>query len=328
MGTHIINELNKREYATAVTCRSIEDTQALYRNGSLGNLIDKIDWYECTLEDANSWLAATKGCDCVIHCASPFPKIQPKEENSIISVAREGTLNVLDACLKNNVKHVIVTSSMNAVAGSINQNNDYRYSANDWTDVNNPTLTPYDKSKTLAEKAAWEFCIQNPKLKLTTIAPGAIFGPLLVPRLSTSTDLIYSMLSGGVPALPNIGFAPVDVRDVAKMHADAIDNKLAISQRFLSCIDNVWLTDIASILRHEKAFPDYKVPSRTLSNWQVRFLSIFNQNLKRAIPHLGRKRLVDTAKTQDVFEWQPNNLQKMVLDTAKSLLEMNLIRKH
>ncbi len=185
------------------------------------------------LTSDDGWAAATAGCDYVLHVASPFPPQQPKNEDDLIKPAREGTLRVLRAAAATGVRRVVVTSSFAAIGYSPKPSG-ASYDESDWTDVTGQ-LSPYTKSKTLAERAAWEFAAQHPGgPELTVINPVGIFGPVLGGDYASSVGIIQMLLDGKPPLLPKASFAIVDVRDVADLHVTAMVSPRAAGERFLA----------------------------------------------------------------------------------------------
>ena len=260
IGLHCTRLLLQSGFKVRGTIRN-QEKKNLVRNLMAANDCDA-DSLELTQLDLTSdfgWDAAMQGCDYVMHVASPFWIANPKNESDMLTPAVEGTLRVLRAAKKAQVKRVVLTSSIVSMMSSIRRG---LFTPDDWTDVNYPDLSTYIKSKTLAERAAWDFVNKNKgstKLDLVVVAPGGVFGPPVGDDISgQSLAVLTKMLDGKVPMVPDAAFPMVDVRDVAQLHVSAIKNEKASGKRFIaSGVEPNSFADAAQILLDE----GYKGPS-------------------------------------------------------------------
>ena len=101
---------------------------------------------------------AVEGSEYVIHCAQPVTSDNPKDKSVVVRPAVEGTKSIMVASQKHKVKRVIYTSSISAMYDFLETPNTINESH--WSDPTIPSITAYNLSKILAEKAAWEF-IEN-----------------------------------------------------------------------------------------------------------------------------------------------------------------------
>ena len=259
-----------------------------------------------------------KGCDFVMHVASPFRIANPKDENEMILPAVEGTKRILKAANKASVKKVILTSSIVSMMSSIRRG---QFGPEDWTDINYPNLNTYIKSKTLAEKAAWTFIDQHKessKMELVVIAPGGVFGPPLGNDISGETLTILSkMMNGKIPMVPDTAFPMVDVRDVAKLHVQAILTKDTAGKRFIAAgTDPIGFADVAEILLKQ----GYKGPStKKAPSWLLKFMSFFDREAKGMLGILGMHLTADNSNTRKTFNWVPIPFEKSVIQTANAI---------
>ena len=278
---------------------------------------------EADLLDDRGWVEAVAGCDYVIHTASPFPPGLPKSEEELIRPAREGTLRVLKAAHIAGVRRVVLTSSIAAT----NYGTDKAlYTEADWTDINSPLATPYYKSKTLAEQAAWAYSREN-GLELSVINPSLILGPLLGTANGTSLEVIRKLLCGEYPALPRFGMSIVDVRDVADAHWRAMIAPEAAGQRFIAGGPFLWLKEIAKLLRAQA--PDYaaKLPRHELPDWLVRVFALFDPTTRLITAELGLAKQVNHEKAERVLGWKARPVEVTIRDTVASLAERGLLNK-
>jgi nucleoside-diphosphate-sugar epimerase len=272
------------------------------------------------------WPAAVAGCQYVLHIASPFPSQVPKDENELIVPAREGALRVLRASRDAGVERVVLTSSFAAI-GYGQSERSAPFTEKDWTNPSGADVMPYTKSKTLAERAAWDFIDrEGAGLELAVVNPVAVFGPVLGPDYATSILLVEKMLDGTLPGVPRICLGVVDVRDVADLHLRAMTNEAARGQRFLAVAgDFMWLIEIARMLKQRMGERAKRVPTRQLPDWLVRLARFKDPAVKQIIPELGKWKNATSEKAQKVLGWQPRSREESVVATAESLVRLGLV---
>ena len=248
-------------------------------------------------------IIAASDCNYLIHIASPFTLEEPKKESLLISPALEGTLRALKAAKNSNIKKVVLTSSMAAIAYGHNKK---LCKAADWTDLSKE-VGAYIKSKTLAEQAAWDFINKNNEnsFTLTTIHPGMVFGPLLSNDVDgASAELILKMINGKIPALPDAYFTVVDVRDVAKLHVAALKNYESNNKRVIATSPTaINIMEISTILRKNgfKKSPQKFIPTKLINS-----LAPLNKEMKSMASMVNRGSYnVDIAETISLFNWEP-----------------------
>ncbi|HUB94048.1 MAG TPA: aldehyde reductase [Verrucomicrobiae bacterium] len=287
----------------------------------------RLQFYKADLIDDQGWAEVVKGCTYVLHVASPFPPIQPRDEDDIIVPAREGTLRVLRASAMARVKRVVITSSSVAMRFH-SQPGRTVITEECWTDLTRPGLKPYVKSKTLAEQAAWKFIKNdNTGMELTTIAPATMLGPVLGVHVSFSVQLVQSLLSGKVPAVPRLGFCIVDVRDEAGLHIAAMTSPDAVGQRFLGGGTSLWMSDVVEVLKNGlDAIDTAELPKYRMPDLVAQALAPFVPSLKATIDDLGKKRLYSSAKAERLLRWHMRPIEETILDTARSLINNGLVQ--
>lgn len=282
-----------------------------------------LDRFEVMAADLNAdagWLEAATGCTYVLHIASPFPSVSPKNDAELVQPARGGTLRVLAAAREAGVRRVVMTSSTAAVAygrgGRVEP-----FTEADWSDETNLSDTSgYERSKTIAERAAWTWMEQQGQaFELVTICPGAVLGPVLGPDRSASIDIIARLLEGSVPGLARFGWPLVDVRDVAALHLLAMTHPGAAGQRYLAAGDFAWMSDIAGVLRERVPLLASRVPRRNLPNLLVRASGLVDRAVRSRLYELGKHRAVTAAKARRELGWAPRSNQDAIVATAQSL---------
>ena len=236
---------------------------------------DRLSFYAADLESDAGWREAVAGCDYVLHVASPFPAAVPKHEDELIVPAREGALRVLRAARDAGVKRVVLTSSFAAV-GYGHAPQSAPFTETNWTNPAGRDVSAYVKSKTLAERAAWDFIAkEDGALELSVVNPVGVFGPVLGPDYSTSILIVQRLMDGAMPGCPQLVFGIVDVRDVADLHLRAMTNPAAKGERFLAVAgDFMSIRDIALVLKERMGAAGRRVPTRLLPNWLVRVAAV------------------------------------------------------
>ncbi|MEO0733931.1 MAG: aldehyde reductase [Bacteroidota bacterium] len=314
LGSHLAALALERGYTVRGSMRDLGRADTIRRAIARVAPTERLTFVAADLSDAAAWDKAAAGMDFVLHVASPFPTTIPKNEEAVIRPAVDGTLNVLRAASKHGVKRVVLTSSSGAAMYGVRRKG--TFTEEDWTDVTNKQDTsPYFRSKTMAERAAWEFISADDSgMELTTVLPGAILGPLLENDPGTSAAIVLKLLDGSVPALPNIGFAMVDVRSVADLHLRAMENPAAAGERFLGAGKFFTFKEVAEVLR--RTYPERKFPSFVLPHFAVRLFRYVDPTLGPILVDLGAKRKADHAKATRVLGWSPLSMEQSIRDCA------------
>lgn len=326
LGSHVLRRLLTQGYRVRTTVRSAERADEVRasaeRDGLPGR--DRLELFLADLSSDEGWAEAVRGTAHVVHVASPFPSVQPRHEDDLIVPAREGALRVLRAARDHGVKRVVLTSSFAAVGYSRKPGDEY--DETDWTDPDDD-LTPYIKSKTIAERAAWDFvAAEGGGLELAVVNPGGIFGPVLNRHLSTSVDIVRAMLAGEMPVVPPMYFGVADVRDVADLHLRAMSSPAAAGERFLAANgDAVSFLGMARILAEHLGGLAAAVPTRELTPEEVREGARTDPALRESLSQLGRVPVLRTGKAREVLGWQPRDPVTSIVDTAESLLRHGLV---
>lgn len=326
IGSHAISQLLAAGHEVRTTVRSLQregDVRAMLNQG--GAPADRLSFFAANLEADQGWPEAVAGCEYVLHVASPFPAHAPKHEDELIVPARDGALRVLRAARDAGVERVVLTSSFAAI-GYGHKPQTAPFDETDWTDPNADGLAPYVKSKTLAERAAWDFMAGGGgPLELSVVNPVAVFGPPLGPDYSTSILLLRWMLDGGMPACPRLYFGVVDVRDVADLHIRAMLNPAARGERFLAVAgDCMALLDMARVLKAAMGASARRVPTRQLPDWLVRLAGLANPTLRQLVPELGKIKNASNAKAKRLLGWAPRSNEESILAAAESLVRLSL----
>lgn len=316
-----ITKLLQQGYSvrTTIRSRSKEDIlrQTLQKNTDTGG---PLTFYIADLTSDDGWKEAIQGCDYVLHVASPLGNDNTKDPDALIVPAREGTLRVLRAATNAGVKRVVMTSSCAAVT-PLKSNSDQAVDESFWSDPESKELNPYRKSKVLAEMAAWEYMrTAGSPTTLTTILPGAVFGPVLSKDNLGSLQVFERIIYRKIPGNPRIGFEIVDVRDLADLHIIAMKSPGAAGQRFIALSEQMWMADIARAISANFGTRSKKVVTKEIPDFILRLLSIADPSIGALIPMLGRKFIRTSAKAKNVLGWQPRPAIETVLDSAKSIM--------
>jgi nucleoside-diphosphate-sugar epimerase len=329
IGSHCLLQLLAAGHEVRTTVRNLKresEVRALLKEGGTdaGN---RLTFFAADLEKDAGWPEAVAGCDYVLHVASPFPPGVPKDENELIVPAREGALRVLRASREAKVKRVVLTSSFAAI-GYGQPQQQKPFDETNWTDPTGEDVRPYVKSKTLAERAAWDFIAKEGSgLELAVVNPVGVFGPVLGPDYSTSILIVQRLMDGALPGCPKLYFGVVDVRDVADLHLRAMTNPAAKGERFLAVAgDFMSMQGIAKVLKARMNGAASRVPTRQLPNWLVRIASLRDPAVKQILPELGKRKNATNAKAKRLLGWNPRSNEESIVSTAESLVRLGLLK--
>lgn len=312
LGRHVTQEFLSRGYNVRGTTRTKKDLHQSIRDDFKDNEALELCTLDLTTDEG--WSEAMKGIDAVIHTASPFSAYEPKDEMELIGPARDGTLRVLNTAYASGIRKFVITSSTAAISGATPTTKNQTYSEQDWTDLEK-NISAYTKSKTLAEQAARAFASSHEDVELTTVNPNVIFGPLHSGRSGTSLRIIESIVQSSYPGFPKISFAPVDVRDVAWMHAEALERSELNGERLMMATSPITMPNIA---RHLKS-NGYKVRTMALPNTIVKLMAIFIKEARLVTRGLGTTNHYDCSNTIEKTGWVSKSHEEMIVSAAKSL---------
>ena len=325
IGLHCLQQLLDKGYKVRTTIRSEsrkqEVLEAMKKHSSN---CENLEFYIADLLKDDGWKEAVEGSKYVLHVASPFFLGEPENEDVFIKPAVEGTLRVLKACADADVQKVVLTSSFAAVGYGHPREKEV-YTEEDWSSVDGE-ISAYAKSKTLAEKAAWEF-VENledsKKFDLTVINPVAVTGPMLTSDIGSSNDFLLKLISGSMPACPKIHMGYIDVRDVAKAHIFSMTEEKTNGERIIVSENEMFFAEVGKTL-NEAGFK--KSPTKELPNFLVKIMSFFVGELKTLISALDRRGDIDKTKAERFFNWEYISTEQSVTETAQQLQEMGLTK--
>ena len=329
IGSHCILQLLSGGHQVRTTVRNLKresDVRSLLKQGGSAPA-ERLSFFAADLESDAGWREAVTGCDYVLHVASPFPATVPKHEDELIVPAREGALRVLRAARDAGVKRVVLTSSFAAV-GYGHAPQSAPFNETNWTNPAGSDVSAYVKSKTLAERAAWDFIArEGGAIELSVINPVGVFGPVLGPDYSTSILIVQRMMDGAMPGCPRLVFGVVDVRDVADLHLRAMTSPAAKGERFLAVAgDFMSIREMAQVLKDRLGAAARRVPTRQLPNWLVRVASLADPAVKQIIPELGKAKNATNEKARRVLGWAPRSREEALVASAESLLQLGLLK--
>jgi len=330
IATHCIQQLLAAGHRVRTTVRSLKrepEVRAMLEAAGT-DAGDRLAFSAADLTTDGGWPEAVAGCDFVLHVASPFPLNVPKHEDELIVPAREGALRVLRASRDAGVRRVVQTSSFAAI-GYGHPPMARPFNEHDWTRMDGPGLTAYVKSKTLAERAAWDFMArEGGAMELAVVNPVGVFGPVLGADFSTSIEIVRRMMDGALPALPRITFGVVDVRDVADLHLKAMTSPDAAGERFLAVAgDFLSLRDIALVLKRRLGEQARRVPTRELPDWLLRIVALADKSVGQIVPELGKPKNASNEKPRRILGWSPRSAEDALVATAESLARLGLLKR-
>jgi nucleoside-diphosphate-sugar epimerase len=328
LGSWCIASLLGRGYSVRTTIRDLAregDVRTAVAAAGAGEHDGALTVLAADLTSDAGWPEAVAGCAYVLHVASPFPPSQPRDPDELIVPARDGALRVLRAALDAGAQRMVLTSSVAAVRNGGPPQNGSAYTEDDWTDGDNTSLTPYTRSKTIAERAAWDLVREaGATERLAVVNPGAIIGPALSNDTSFSLELIERLMKGAMPALPRLGFSLVDVRDVAALELLAMTSPDAGGKRLIAADQFMWMADIASVLRDRLGDDASKVPTRVAPNLLIKAAGIFDSSIRSFTGDLGKRTEFSNERARNLG-WSPRPVDDAIVDTARSLQQYGVV---
>ncbi len=294
--------------------------------GWLGVDNAKLHFFQADLMSDAGWAEAMAGCSHVAHVASPLPSNAPKSDDDLIIPAREGALRALRFAKAAGITRFVMTSSVAAVAYGHERHREH-FTEADWTDVESPDAYAYVKSKTIAERAARDWVAANaPDMAFVTVNPSLVLGPLLAADFSTSLEAIKKLLEGSLPGLPRLGFSVVDVRDVADLHVRCLTAPDIAGERFIAAGPFLWMRDVANILKAGLGADARKVPTRSLPDFLMKVVALFDPVVKQVVGELGHVRDTSAAHALDRLGWKTRDARDSIVDTARDMIRLGVVK--
>lgn len=329
IGGHAIAQLLAQGHVVHSSVRNLQREPAVRVLLSAAGIDtdERLRFFSADLTADAGWAEAVSGCDFVLHVASPFPAGIPKHEDELIVPARDGALRVLRAARDAGVQRVVLTSSFAAV-GYGHPEQLEAFDETIWTNLEGSDVSAYVKSKTLAERAAWDFIEQEGGgLELAVVNPVGVFGPVMGADYATSILLVQKLMDGALPGSPDLRFGVVDVRDVVDLHLRAMSDPAANGERFLAVAgDFMRVRDMACVLKERMGDAARRVPTRQLPNWMIKLAALADPTVRQIVPELGKYKNASSDKARHLLGWSPRSNADALVATAESLLRLGLLK--
>lgn len=327
LGAHTALSLLRAGFRVRGAVRDVSKTTMRFRVFTPKEHQERLSFVALDLTRDDGWNEAATGCTYIVHTASPVPEGPVKNAAEVIEPAREGTLRALLSARRAKVRRVVLTSSTAAVIWGHARDGSKVYDEQDWSDLND-SVAAYERSKTLAERAAWKFVEELPepeRFELVTVLPGLILGPLLDSDYSVSGTVVRALLGRELPGVPDLGFAMVDVRDAADMHVAAMTVPEAAGQRFIVAGEHTPLRDVASVLARHYAPRGYRVPTRRLPNFLIKTMALWDRTAGLTANELGKRQDVSNQRAREVLGYEPRSTEEAILAMADSMIAHGVI---
>jgi nucleoside-diphosphate-sugar epimerase len=326
IGLHTTLRLLQLGYGVRATLRNETNKKNVIETLSKHLDASHLEFALADLSRDEGWKEAVQGCNDVIHVASPYFAENPKEENEVIIPARDGTLRVLKAAQMEGVKRMVMLSSVVAISSGHEREN-RTFDENDWSDLGK-TRAVYDKSKTLAEHAAWDFIrsAENKSgMEMVAINPTNVFGPVLDGHYHTSIEWYRTIMRAESPGVSRTQMNLVDVRDLVEVLIKALTIPEAAGKRFICNGASIPLKEFADILHDNFSSRGFRVPNRILPDFFIRFMAMFMPKIKAVADQLQWEHALSTRQVQLVFGWQPRPYKQTIIEMAESLIKFGLV---
>ena len=321
---YLIRQLATEGWTVHTTIRDLAKEGAVRKALAVDD--SRLRVFAADLNRDEGWADAMSGCSHVAHVASPFPAKAAKDANELIVPAREGALRALRAAKRAGVGRFVMTSSVAAIAYGRGKG-EHTFTEADWTDVTHPETSAYVKSKTLAERAARDWvAAEGGGIEYCSVNPAAVLGPVWNADFSTSIEAVKKLLQGSMPGCPDFGFGIVDVRDVADLHVRALKAPGMAGERFIASGPFLKMIDIAHVLKEKLGAEARLVPTRRLPDFLVRFSALFDPLVRQVVGELGKVRHMDASHAKAVLGWRTRPPEDSIFDTARSLLDLGIVR--
>jgi len=324
---HVIRQLLTAGHAVRGSLRNLDRADELRQAVGLSPSSQQLTFCQADLTADAGWDAAVAGCRLVVHTASPVPLRPPADEDELIVPARDGVLRLLRAAAAADVERVVMTSSVAAISAGRPRDRHAKVTEAEWSDLEQP-VGAYAKSKTVAERAAWEFVAGLPAdrgLELVAINPALVLGSPLAGDHSPSVEVIRKLMNRDMPACPRLGWSVVDVRDVAAAHIAALTAPAAAGRRYICAGSFMWIADMARVLADHFAGTGRRIPTQRLPDWLFRLASLFDPTLRLVVSDLGRHTEYDTSAIRRDLDWTPRPADATITDTADGLIAKGIV---
>lgn len=324
---HCAVELLRHGYAVRGTLRTLAKADAVRATLARHCDVSALEFCAADLSSDAGWGEAARGVYGVLHVASPFPMKQPDDEQDLIRPAVDGTMRVLKAAIAAGARRFVQTSSMVAIANGHPHARTAPFTEADWSVLDGPGVTPYTKSKTLAERAARDFLsATRADLHYATVNPGFVLGPLLDRETGTSGEVIRMFMQGKYPGSPKLSFAVVDVRDVAAMHRRALETDQPGGGRYMAVSEAAWFKDMMLPIKAQLGRAARKVPARELPNFLIRLIALVDPAVRSVLPDLGHHASFDNSRTRQALGVTFIPVSESAPAMARSLIDVGLVK--
>ena len=334
IAAHVVQQLQLAGYRVRGTVRNLDNEQKVKPLREIcPDAAYPLELVEADLLKPESWVDAVEGCTYVCHTASPLPVDQPKNEDELIKPAVEGTLSVLRAAKEAKcVKRVVLTGSVASMINGYAWDESKCIDEENWTDPDKKDIGTYPKSKTLAEKAAWDFVNDisdddDCKFELVVLNPSFVIGPVLSGVLSASMEVIKCLMQREMPMITRLHFGMIDVRDVAAAHVTALTADDVAGKRHILCNGAMWLKEIGEALEEEFKSQGYNIPLTEAPYVVMWLYARFDAPIRQLLPSVGRKMWLDNTRMREVLNIEPRPLKQAVIDMAYSMIEKGMVKK-
>lgn len=326
IGGEVIDQLLAKGYTVHTTVRNKARSEPGLR-ARWPQAGERLKVFQTDLMSDDDWAEACAGCEAVAHVASPIPAAPPKHEDDLIVPAREGTLRALRFARDAGAKRFVQTSSMAAIAYGRSEKV-YTVNESDWTNADHPDVYAYVKSKTIAERAAREWmAAEGGDMEFVSVNPSMVLGPVHNTDFSASVEAIKQLLDGSAPLAPDLGFAVVDIRDIADLHVRCLEEPGLAGERFLAAGKFMKFIEIGQVLRDNlPAAHTRKVPTRQMPDWMVHLLALFNPGIRTIKSELGKTRHADASHALQRLGWKTRDEEVTIIECAKSLIEHGVVK--
>jgi dihydroflavonol-4-reductase len=319
VGAEITRQLLERGYRVRGTTRDVDKAVRQGHLSLLPGAGERLELVQADLLDPGSYHEAARGCEFVVHVASPYVLNVGDPQRDLIDPAVNGTVSVLEAAAgARSVVRVVLTSSFAAIQGPPGGR---VFTEDDWNTEASVDFQSYNYSKVLAERAAWDFVeSHSPPFDLVVINPTGVIGPSLIPSINETHNFFVGLTNRTQPVVIELDFPFVDVRDVALAHIRAMERPAA-SGRYITSAGTTGPQRMVEVaeemgLGETYAFPRLRLKGpmgARVARLAVPFQPKGTRDFLRSA--LGKTFVLDTSKAQRDLGIEFRNLDDTIRDT-------------
>ncbi|MFS4468683.1 NAD-dependent epimerase/dehydratase family protein [Maribacter sp. 2210JD10-5] len=313
VGSHLLLELVKTGISTRAIYRSETKLREVkkvfgYYTENPDELFERIEWVIADILDIPALTEAFEGITHVYHAAALI-SFDPNDFNRLQKTNVEGTANVVNLCIANNVKKLCYVSTIGTIGRSTGDTK-----ANEETEWSAMNTNVYSISKHMAEMEVWRGSQES--LSVVIVNPGVIIGPGF---WETGSGKLFKTVNKGYGFYPPGGTGFVSVNDVVRGMIRLMNSPI-VNERYIMVAENL---SFKSILAKIAPKLGEKTPGKVLKIWQLQ-IARYGDWLVNLLTRRGRRITRNTIYSLKNPEYYDNSKIKTILNFKFEPLEKSI----